>query len=107
MPIALWLTGTLRLVAAISDWLVSWSSGLVFSPSVIVGTVLFVVSVGLFGAAGRITGRERAVRSGRAVDAGSSRGAVAAPKAKRNQEPAVRHDDMDEIEALLRQRGIR
>ncbi len=103
MPLALWLTGTLRLVSAVSDWAVSWATGLILSPSVLVGTGLFVTSVLLFVASGRIPRRDRPAR----VSAvGTPRG-VRAPE--RRGVPAVRDDDiddMDDIEALLRRRGI-
>lgn len=108
LPIAMWLTGTLRLFAVTADWLAGWATGLVFSPTVIAGTVLALVSLGLFGLAGRLGARTP--RGGRAVR-GSGTPAAPGPPATsasgRSRKAAAPADnDLDDIEALLRRNGI-
>jgi len=102
-PIGLWLTGTLRLVSAIVDWFASWATGLVLSPSVIVGTVLLVLAVVLWAASARMSGG----RAPRGADQPVVRrpGEVAARPPGRGA-PAAADDDLADIEALLRRRGI-
>lgn len=97
LPIAMWLTGTLRLFAVTADWLAGWATGLVFSPTVILGTVLALVSVALFGLSGRLGARAAA------PGAAGKRPVTA----RRPPAPAAADDGLDDdIEALLRKRGI-
>ncbi|MCY7394925.1 MAG: hypothetical protein LH468_02035 [Nocardioides sp.] len=99
LPIAAWLTGTLRLFAVIADWFAGWATGLLFSPSVILGTVLAVVSVALFGLSSRLGARttRRSVRPGRGTPGQvPSSGGRTAPV----------DDELADIEAMLRKRGI-
>lgn len=96
-PMTLWLTDTLRLATDIGDSVASWATGLVFSPRVWVGVVLGVLGVLLFLLGSRV---------------GPSRAAPDAPKAKPAPLPRARaakptiDDDLSEIEAILRERGI-
>ena len=112
LPIAMWLTGTLRLFAVTADWLAGWATSLVFSPTVIVGTVLALVSAALFGLAGRLgAGTPRAGRTqvGRTPSAPGIPGSSATKPARkpgRAKAAAPADDDLDDIEALLRKRGI-
>ncbi len=57
LPLAAWLTGTLKLVASIAQDVTSWAVHLVFSPVVWTGVALFGVSVGLFLLSGMLRGR--------------------------------------------------
>jgi hypothetical protein len=107
LPAAAGLTGTLRLLWQIGDSVASWAARLVFSPVVWVGIALAGVSVVLFGLSG--------VMRARGVGAGSSPRAAAARERKkelpeqrsaRRAEPAVKDEDMDDIEAILRKHGI-
>jgi len=115
LPIAAWLTGTLRLFAVTADWFAGWATGLIFSPSVILGTVLAVVSVGLFSLSSRLgggrapgrrslLGRLRQARAtGGTRDTGdTSRGSSASVGRKK----VDGDDDLADIEAMLRKRGI-
>lgn len=96
LPLAAGLTGTLRLLWELIDSVTSWAARLVFSPAVWLGIVLAVVSGVLFVVSGIL---RRRTASRRAVPATPARGKGA---------PAVGggDDDMAEIEALLRKRGI-
>lgn len=107
LPLALWLTGTLRLAGAILDWVTSWASGLIFSPSVWVGTALFVLSALLWAASARMRPRAGEGRAARRATQGATGPAPAVgSRTARRGAPAVQDDDMADIEALLRQRGI-
>lgn len=98
-PMALWLTYTLRLATDIGDSVASWATGLVFSPRVWVGVVLGVVGVLLFLLGGR-------VGPSRATPGAPQDEPAALPRARgRAAKPAI-DDDLSEIEAILRERGI-
>jgi hypothetical protein len=108
LPIAAWLTGTLRFFAVTADWLGSWVTGLVFSPSVILGTVLAVVSLGLFSLSSRMGGGERPPRTWwrRSSATSGSASPRAVPAATSGRGGSIVDDDLADIEAMLRKRGI-
>lgn len=104
LPAAAWLTGTLEMFTEIGGSVVDWATHLVLSPVVWLGiglaglaVVLFVVSGVLrerqFGAGGE----DRSVRPAKSKDA--------LPPSRGRGEPAI-DDDLSDIEALLRKRGI-
>ena len=121
LPAAAWLTHTLQMFTRIATAVADWAASLVFNPFVWAGVVLFGISGVLFVVSGfmrsrqlangpkpgrkhgRWLGRKQADKpadkSGRATP-----GALPASAAGRSG-PVV-DDDMDEIEALLRKRGI-
>jgi hypothetical protein len=120
VPLALWLTGTLRLAASIVADVSHWAVHLVFSPVVWVGVAVAGVAVGLFLLSAIMRGRgigvrdkhqrpsRRSARSSlrssrtREVSTGTTSG-QRAPRRSRG------HDDiegMDEIEAILKKHGI-
>ena len=102
---AAYLTRTLRMFADIAGSVASWATSLVFSPSVWIGIVLAGTSVVLFATSRALGARELGTRGtprrAAVPDAGSTR-AVSATGAR---EPAV-DDDLADIEAILRKRGI-
>lgn len=107
LPAAAYLTDTLRMVTRIGDAIGDWATGLVLSPSVWLGISVAALGALLFGV-GHALERRRSPksespdalrireRSGkkRPGETRSTRGA-----------PAI-DDDLAEIEALLRKRGI-
>ncbi len=105
---AAYLTGTLEMFTRIVDAVGDWAVGLVLSPVVWIGAALAGTSVLLLVAAGRL-GRRSGARAVRRADepaaverAGEDRaGKDRAGKGK----PAI-DDDLADIEALLRRRGI-
>jgi hypothetical protein len=110
LPVAAYLTNTLRMFTRIVEAVADWATSLVFDPGVWIGVVLAGLSVALF-AASRFV-RARSPRTRPAAE--SSRGPRAAdrrpaagelPPTRGRGEPAI-DDDMAEIEALLRRRGI-
>ncbi len=124
LPAAAGLTGTLRLLWQIGDDVATWAVRLVLSPVVWLGLTLAGVSVALFvvsaalrsrsrgrpaGGSGR-SGSRAAGRPDRDAVAGSgdagSAGRLPATSSRQRAEPAVKDEDMDDIEAILRRHGI-
>ncbi|WP_346386072.1 hypothetical protein [Nocardioides sp.] len=114
LPLAAYLTKTLRMFTRIGQAVGDWAASLVFNPFVWIGIVLFVVSGVLFGVSGAmdargIGGGSRKGRKARKAESQAGAApALASGEAARNQgrgAPAI-DDDMAEIEALLRKRGI-
>lgn len=113
LPLAAYLTKTLRMFTRILDAVADWATSLVFNPFVWIGVVLFGVSATLFGVSGALRSRElggtgRTEKAAGAADATKKK----SPRAKELPPPAAKRgapvidDDMAEIEALLRKRGI-
>jgi hypothetical protein len=111
VPVAAWLTGTLKLAVNIINDVGNWATRLVFSPSVWVGiivaggsAVLFVVS-GLMKSRGIGVRGKAAERATRKAERLQAKGV--APVTSRKQ---ARHeddlDDMADIEAILKKHGI-
>ena len=102
LPLAAYLTKTLQMFTGIAGEIGDWASHLVFSPVVWMGIVLAGVSVVLIGVSGRLRGREVGP-----AEQGRKAKAVPAPGPGGKGRPALaQDDDMAEIEALLRERGI-
>jgi hypothetical protein len=100
LPLAAYLTKTLQMFTGIAGEIGDWATHLVFSPVVWMGVVLAGVGVLLITVSGRLRGR--------AVEPGRDQAALPAANPGRKGKPAVAEDDdMAEIEALLRKRGIR
>lgn len=98
LPFAALFTRTLTLLMKILDAVTLWATGLVFSPMVWFGLVLFLVAVALFFVA-------------RALPSGKKAAKEALPTARPGSRPGSRpgagtDPEMDEIEAILRKRGI-
>jgi hypothetical protein len=109
LPVAAWLTGTLKLVASIAHDVATWAVHLVFSPVVWTGVALFGVSIGLFLLSGMLRGRG-AGRRDEVSAAGAGKREVSTSSTGGSR-PARRSggDDiegMDEIEAILKKHGI-
>lgn len=112
LPAAAWLTGTLELLAQVSNSVFRWATMLVFSPLVWLGVVLASLSLVLFMVSGFMNNRQdrKAARGAEAVPPGEGRGSRRSRRkleqgAGARGEPAI-DDDLAEIEALLRRRGI-
>jgi hypothetical protein len=123
LPLAAYLTDALKTIWNIGTSLVSFATGLVFSPSVWAGVVLAGVSLLLFFVSGGIRGRtlSKFRAMGRKAPAGGAPAAVSAegptrplPSARKAEaaKPAARpaakpdSDDFSDIEDLLKKRGI-
>ena len=107
LPLALYLTRTLRLVTDVAGAVVDWAVHLVFSPTVWLGVIIAVVSVVLYVVSGFLKARDLG-SSPKAKGADVSARPEELPRARRTPgEPVPQADpELAEIEALLRKRGI-
>jgi hypothetical protein len=100
VPVAAWLTGTLRLATEVVEAVVDWAARLVFSPAVWLGIVIAVVAAVLFVVSGMMRARGVGGASPRQErEVGQSKRRAVAP-------PADDDDDMADIEAILKKHGI-
>lgn len=107
LPLAAWLTGTLRLAANILADIGSWAVHLVFSPVVWLGVIVAGVAGVLWVVSGVLRARGIGVRrNGDKVRGRAERPAPAVKGARPAAKRAEPDDDMDEIEAILRKHGI-
>lgn len=104
IPIAAWLTGTLRLAANILNDVIDWAARLVFSPTVWLGVIVAGVAAVLWVISGVLRARGIGVR-GRARDDGPPQ-VPSGARTKPARARASNDDDMDEIEAILKKHGI-
>jgi hypothetical protein len=104
LPLAAYLTKTLQMFTKMVDAVADWATSLVFNPTVWLGVILAGVGVVLFGA-GRFLEARRSEddpkpRRGKSKPSGE----LSAGRAPRG-EPVV-DDDLADIEAILKKRGI-
>jgi hypothetical protein len=111
VPVAAWLTGTLKLAVNIIEDVGNWATRLVFSPVVWAGIIVAGAAAGLFVVSGLMRSRgigvrgkaaERATRKAERVQ-GKGAAPVTARKAQKNDDDL---DNMDDIEAILKKHGI-
>ncbi|MEO3862037.1 cellulose synthase [Acrocarpospora sp. B8E8] len=118
LPLAAYLTGALKTIWNIGTALVSFATGLVFSPAVWAGVALAGISVLLFFVSGGIRGRTLAKframgRTGKQAPAGAT-GAESPtrplPAAKKDAPKPVANkpasDDFSDVEDILKKHGI-
>jgi hypothetical protein len=115
IPVAAWLTGTLRLAANVLEAVIDWGGRLVFSPTVWLGIIVAGLAALLWITSGLMRARGIGVRgAGPTLPAGKS-GQLPASKPGRGsgkgsgKRPAKMDDDlddMDDIEAILKKHGI-
>ena len=105
LPVAAYLTHTLRLLGRIATAVGDWATGFVWNPFVWLGLVMAVVGFVLIGVSTRL--------SGHSVEAGPA-GApkqVRARGGKAGKAPAGADlglgEDLDDIEAILKKHGIK
>jgi heme exporter protein D len=99
LPLAAYLTKTLKMFTRIVDAVTDWAASLVFNPAVWLGVVLAGVSAVLFVVSGAIDRRRGTRRSDTPKQ-------VPGRKAEPVEGSSIVDDDMADIEAILRKRGI-
>ena len=109
LPAAAWLTGTLEMVTEIAGSVTDWATTLVFDVRTWVGVGLAGLAVVLWFVSGII--RDRQLARAQAAGAGRTsdrRDALPEASSTRNgpTSRAAVDDEMADIEALLRKRGI-
>ena len=107
VPVALYLTRTLRLVTDIAGEVVDWAVHLVFSPTVWLGFIVAGVAVVLYVVSGFLRARSAdSSESKDSSDRATTREALPPGRKPRSQRVVDEDPEMAEIEALLRKRGI-
>jgi heme exporter protein D len=111
LPVAAWLTDTLRLLTRIGDAVGDWAARLAFSPSLWLGVIVAAVSIVLLVVGGVLERRGIAVKSKQPRRARSARELSNVADAPTSPTPTARggspiDEEMAEIEAILRKRGI-
>ena len=111
LPAAAWLTGTLRMFTEIGSSVTRWAGSLVFDPRVWTGVGLAGTAALLLVVSGYLRDRQLARGQGRASLPGASapgrgRAEVTGTDATGRSKTNSGADDLDEIEDLLRKRGI-
>jgi hypothetical protein len=101
LPLAAWMTGLLQVFGDITDTLGNWLAHLVFSPKVWLGMIIGFVAIVLIGGANAIARRGKPDKPA-ATQRGSEPKAVRATK---SPDPLI-DDEMAEIQAILKKRGI-
>jgi hypothetical protein len=100
LPLAAWMTGLLSVAGDVVDTFTNWFAHLVFSPVVWLGMIVFVIAFVLIGGANAVS---RRVDPKPAKNRGGS-----TPKsvsASTSADPLI-DDDLAEIQAILKKRGI-
>lgn len=108
LPAAAWLTGTLEMFTEIAGSVADWATHLVLSPVVWSGVGLAGLSVVLFLVSGYLRGRElqRGPRASRDLPRGDAGAALPPAGRTKGRQAGPVDDELDDIEALLRKRGI-
>jgi hypothetical protein len=101
LPPAAYLTKTLQMFTGIAGEIGDWAGNLVWNPMVWSGIIVGAVGIGLIVMSGALRTRQVAK-----TDGGTPRELPAARSPKAGQPALAGDDDMAEIEALLRKRGI-
>lgn len=104
VPVAAWLTGALELFGEYVDDTSRWLVRLALNPVVWFGVALAVLAVLLIGVGGVLTRRSEPTRSGTTKKPKRGRSSIGA--APQPGAGPVIDDEMAEIEALLKKRGI-
>jgi hypothetical protein len=110
LPLAMWLTGAVRLVGHIGSAIVQFAGAFVFSPKAWLGVILACLAVLLFLISGGIPlvsgTRKRNKKRRERVRADQPEPAAVQPAQR--QTPAPPPDgDMSDVEEILRRRGIK
>lgn len=104
LPLAAYLTKTLQMFTRIVDAVADWATSLAFSPVVWLGVILAGMGVLLFGAGRMLDGRRKDEEPKSRRDKSKAPGELAPGRPGRG-EPAI-DDDLADIEAILKKRGI-
>jgi hypothetical protein len=113
VPVAAWLTGTLKLAVNVINDVGDWATKLVFSPAVWIGIIVAGGSAALFVISGQLRLRgigvrgKAAERATRKAERLQAKGAapVTAKKQPKKRDPDDL-DNLDDIEAILKKHGI-
>ena len=104
LPLAAWMTGLLQVFGDITDTLSNWLAHLVFSPKTWLGMIIGFVAIVLIGGANAIARRGKPDKPEKPAKTSTSK----APKAvgPTKTPDSLIDDELAEIQAILRKRGI-
>lgn len=105
LPGAAYLTGTLEMFGEVGASVADWATGFVFSPLVWLGIVMFGISVLLFGVSGRMGGGSSEASPTPKKNKKDKKQRDQLPRSSQEGTPVI-DDDLADIEALLKKRGI-
>jgi hypothetical protein len=106
LPLAAYLTKTLQMFTGIAGEIGEWATNVAWSPVVWLGIVLAGVSVVLIGVSGRLRGREVGPAEKAEKKKADKKALPSTGPGGKGRPALAQDDDMAEIEALLRKRGI-
>jgi len=110
LPVAAYLTHTLKMLGRVGDAVGDWATALVFSPAVWVGVVLAAVGVLLIFVSAKLPGRTPSEGSSRERSTGEvPPRQLPKQKSARGGDGGVADtlgDDLDDINAILKKHGI-
>lgn len=107
LPAAAWLTGTLEMVVEIGGSVTDWATGLVFDVRTWAGVGLAGLAFVLWVVSGLIRDRQLGrAQSGTGTARATDKQRELPPTAARSTGGSPIDDDMADIEAMLRKRGI-
>jgi hypothetical protein len=101
LPIAAWMTGLLQVFGTVTNAFVHFFTRLIFSPAVWLGVVIFMVAFVLIGGSGLV--RRRSGDQPQPRPRRTDKPKAVAPTTK--NDPLI-DDEMAEIQAILKKRGI-
>jgi hypothetical protein len=101
LPMAAWMTGLLQVFGTVTNAFAHFFTRLVFSPLVWLGVIVFVVAFVLIGASNFVTRHQRSEPKSRK----STRDKPKAVGPTVRPDPLI-DDEMAEIQAILKKRGI-
>ena len=102
LPLAAWMTGLLQVFGDVADAFTHWFTRLVFSPTVWLGVIVFVVAFVLIGGANMVS--RRVDPKPKKAAHGAAEPKAVSPTSK--PDPLLIDDEMAEIQAILKKRGI-
>jgi hypothetical protein len=110
LPLAAWMTGLLQVFGTVTHAFVHFFTRLVFSPVVWLGVIVFVVAFVLIGASNVVSRRGETGPSGPSRPSRSKKRRTDKPATKAvgpttRNDPLI-DDEMAEIQAILKKRGI-
>jgi hypothetical protein len=105
LPLAAWMTGLLQVFGTVTHAFIHFFTRLVFSPVVWLGVIVFVVAFVLIGASNVMSRRGDSTKPSQSRKRRPDKAAPKAVGPTTRNDPLI-DDEMAEIQAILKKRGI-
>ena len=105
LPLAAWMTGLLQVFGTVTNAFIHFFTRLVFSPVVWLGVIVFVVAFVLIGASNVMCRRGDSAKPSQSRKRRPDKAAPKAVGPTTRNDPLI-DDEMAEIQAILKKRGI-